>query len=416
MGCSPRTGGKAAFVKRALASPVPREWPGETSGSIEAGFDTWNGGRGVEIETFLLERYQSLYENEVEINLTETGVEPLSIGELLSPEEQAELTGLQLGYGYTEGTPALRSAIATWYPGAAVENILVTSGTAEANFLTVWTLCEPGDELVFVVPNFLQMEGIARGFGVRVREVPLDAERRWSLDRRALAEAVGPRTRMIALSNPNNPTGVVLSRDDMAFVAELAGKAGVWLYADEIYRGAENGERPETESFWGACEKTIVAASTSKALAHPGLRIGWLVAPSALIREVMRRQDYSTIGTGAINQFIAARILEPERRHRLLARSRGILTRNLRRIDDWVTRWNGRLAYDPPEAGGMVFVRYDFPINSTALSRLIRERESVFIVAGDWFGRDGYLRIGIGGRGDRLAEGLARIDRVLKDC
>jgi aspartate/methionine/tyrosine aminotransferase len=370
----------------------------------------------MEIETFLLERNQSLYENEVEINLTESGVEALSIGELLNSTEQETLISLPLGYGHTEGSPELRAAIATWYPGAAAANILVTTGAAEANFLTIWTLCQPGDEVVFVIPNFLQIEGIARAFGVRLRMVSLDPERNWRLDTETLAAAVGSKTRLIALCNPNNPSGAVLSAGEMAEVVEIAEAVGAWLFVDEIYRGAEIGDRPETASFWGGYDKTIVTSSTSKSLAHPGLRIGWLVAPTAMIDDTLRRQDYVTIGTGRIDQFVAACLLQPERRQRLLLRSREILTRNLARVHDWVTRWNGRLTYVPPAAGGMAFVRYDFPINSTDLSRLIRERESVFTAAGDWFGLDGYLRIGIGGDTATLEEGLRRIDGVLRDC
>jgi aspartate/methionine/tyrosine aminotransferase len=370
----------------------------------------------MEIETFQLERNQSLYENEVEINLTESGVEALSVGELLSPTEQETLTGLHLGYGYTEGSPELRAAIATWYPGADADNILVTTGAAEANFLTIWTLCQAGDEVVFVIPNFLQIQGIARAFGVRLQSVTLDANRHWRLDTKALAAAVGPKTRLIALCNPNNPTGSVLSADEMADVVEIAKRAGAWLFVDEIYRGAEIGDRPETATFWGRYDRTIVTASTSKSLAHPGLRLGWLVAPTAMIDEVLRRQDYVTIGTGPINQFVAACLLRPERRQKLLMRSREILTGNLGRVDDWVARWNDRVSYVPPAAGGMAFVRYDFPINSTKLSRLIRERQSVFVVAGDWFGLDNHLRIGIGGNTCTLEEGLSRIDSVLRDC
>jgi aspartate/methionine/tyrosine aminotransferase len=127
----------------------------------------------------------------------------------------------------------------------------------------------------------------------------------------------------------------------------------------------------------------------------------------------MRRQDYTTIGTGPINQFVAAKLMVPEKRNAILKRSRAILGSNLAIIDDWISRWNGRLAYVRPAAGGMVFVRYDFRIGSSELSKLLREKESTFVVAGDWFGLDGHLRIGTGGHADELREGLSRIDRVL---
>jgi aspartate/methionine/tyrosine aminotransferase len=128
----------------------------------------------------------------------------------------------------------------------------------------------------------------------------------------------------------------------------------------------------------------------------------------------MRRQDYTTIGTGPVNQYVASRILAPGRRDEVLAEGRKVLGQNLKIIDDWVARWNGRLRYDRPAAGGMVFVAYDFPINSSELSTILRERESTFVVAGDWFGLDRHLRIGTGGHAHELIEGLERIDRVLK--
>ncbi|MGA9797018.1 MAG: aminotransferase class I/II-fold pyridoxal phosphate-dependent enzyme [Rhizomicrobium sp.] len=364
-----------------------------------------------EIDTFLIERNQSLYENEVEINLTESGVEPLTLETLLTADEMAQLQKLRLGYNHTEGTPALRQAIASWYPGAAPENVLATTGAAEANFIAAWTLLGPGKRLAFMVPNFMQLQGIGRNLGADVRTFPLDPRNGWRLDRDAfLAAAKG--AALIALCNPNNPSGAVLSDDDMDFIVATARQEDAWLLCDEIYRGAELDGRPETATFWGRYEKTIVTASTSKSLAHAGLRIGWIVAPQDFIYECMRRQDYTTIGTGPINQFLAAILLTPARRAEILTRSRAILGKNLEIIDGWISRWNGRLGYDRPAAGGMVFVRYDFKIGSSALSTTIRERQSTFVVAGDWFGMDGHLRIGTGGHAHELEEGLKRIDRV----
>ncbi|HEY1709558.1 MAG TPA: aminotransferase class I/II-fold pyridoxal phosphate-dependent enzyme [Rhizomicrobium sp.] len=365
-----------------------------------------------EIDTFLLERNQSLHENAVEINLTESGVEPLTLAGLLSPEELNELHRLRLGYNYTEGSPEARAAVATWYPGAAAENVLLTAGAAEANFISAWALLGQDDVLAFMVPNFMQLHGLGRSLGAAVRTFPLDPKNNWQLDRDAFGAAAKD-AKLIALCNPNNPSGAVLSESDMAAIAETARANDAWLLCDEIYRGSELDGRAETPTFWGRYEKTIVTSSTSKSLAHAGLRVGWVVAPPAFIYECMRRQDYTTIGTGPINQFVAAKLLAPEKRSAILERSRAILGRNLAIVDDWIARWNGRLAYDRPAAGGMVFVRYDFRIGSSELSKLLREKESTFVVAGEWFGMDGHLRIGTGGHAHELEEGLKRIDRVL---
>jgi hypothetical protein len=367
-------------------------------------------------ETFLLERNQSLYENEVEFNLTESGVEPLTLGELLTPGELEALKQVRLGYNYTEGTPAVREAIASWYPGASADNVLVTTGAAEANFVAYWTLMRPADALAMMLPNFMQMHGLAAAFGHSLRPFYLaPSNDGWRLAAEQLAAATaGADTRLIAVCNPNNPTGAVLTEGEMDALVDAARARDAWLLVDEIYRGSELDGRPETPTFWGRYEKTIITSSTSKSLAHAGLRVGWAVAPPDLIAELMKRQDYTTIGTGPLNQHLAALLLTPARREAMLARSRGIIGRNLGIIEAWIDRWNGRLSWRRPHAGGMAFVRYDFDIGSAALSERIREEESVFVVAGDWFGLDRALRIGSGGEPEVLAAGLARVDRVLK--
>lgn len=366
-------------------------------------------------ETFLLERNQSLYENEVEINLTESGVEPMALAELLSPDDQAALLNIRLGYNYTEGTPELRSAIASWYPGATADQVLVTTGTAEANFITYWTLMQPGDAIAMMLPNFMQFSGLAAAFGHEVRPFSyVQTENGWTIDLAALEEALADgKVRIVALVNPNNPTGTVLTDREMEQIVTLAEKAGAWIVSDEIYRGSELDDRPETPTFFGMGDRIIVTSSTSKSLAHAGLRLGWTIAPEQIVAALMERQDYTTIGTGPLNQFVASRLLEPVGRERMLARTRSIIADNLHVIDDWIARSGGRLSYRRPHAGGMAFVRYDWPIGSAELSRLARERESVFVVAGEWFGMDHHLRIGTGGEPDVLREGLARLDRLL---
>jgi aspartate/methionine/tyrosine aminotransferase len=366
-------------------------------------------------ETFLLERNQSLYENEVEINLTESGVEPLCLRELLDADEIDALLSLRLGYNYTEGTPELRGAISSWYPGSEADNVLVTTGAAEANFVLFWTLLEPGDAIAMMLPNFMQMHGLGAAFDREVRPFHLVQEDGWRPDLKALERAMEDgAVKMIALCNPSNPIGSVLSRSDMAAIVDVARRHDAWILSDEVYRGAELDGHAETPTFWGLYDKVIITSSTSKALAHAGLRLGWITAPKDVVAEAMKRQDYTTIGTGPLNQFIAAKLLSPAHRPKILERSRSILGANLEIIEDWVKASRGRLSYARPVAGGMVFVAYDHPINSTELTmRLLRER-SVFVVAGDWFGMDGRLRIGTGGEPHVLREGLRRVDSFLQ--
>jgi hypothetical protein len=367
----------------------------------------------VTLETFLLERMQTLYENTVEINLTESGVKPMTLRSFLTAAEREEVLDLSQGYGHTDGTSALRKAIAGLYPGATSDNILVGAGSAEANFVAAWTLFGEGGKAAAMLPNYTQIHGVAKSLGAELSPFMLRSDRGWTLDVESLKRAVVPDTKVILLCHPNNPTGHVLTAAEMDAVIEVARKAGAWILSDEIYRGSELGGRPETTSFWGRYDKVIVTGSVSKALAFSGLRLGWLVASGDFAKEARRRQDYTTIGTTPVSQYVATRVLEPSRRQQLLERSRAILERNLKIVGDWVASHGNRLSWQPPEAGGVAFIRYDFPIGSEKLSTLLRERESVFIVAGAWFGLEGHVRIGIGGDRHELQEGLKRIDRLL---
>lgn len=361
------------------------------------------------IDTFLLERNQSLYENQVEINLTESGVHALSIRELLARDEIEELLNLSLGYGYTEGTPAARDAVAAWHPGAHRENVLLTTGTSEANLIALLSTVDPNDEVIVIVPNFMQVSGVARSFGAKVHAVPLVEEAGWRIDANALRQALSARTRMITLCNPNNPTGIVLGEDDRALLVEVAESVGAWLMVDEIYRGAELQGRAETRTFWGMSDRVIVTGGLAKSFAQAGLRIGWVIAPDAVISECMRRQDYTTIGTNAVGQYLCAKLLQKSRRQELFARNRRVLDDNFAVLKAWIESAPRGIRLTPPHAGGMAFASYPYQISSDEFSKRLREEQSVFVVAGEWFGLDGRVRIGFGGEQAKLREGLKRL-------
>ena len=193
----------------------------------------------MKIETFELERVQSLWENLVEINLTESGIHPYTLEELLDPGEIAELSRVRLGYGQTNGSIEFRGAISALYDGADIDNILVTNGSAEANFVASWSLLEAGDEMVMMLPNYMQLWGIAASFGVDVRPFHLRLEHRWVPDLDELRAAVSPNTKMIAVCNPNNPTGAVLDSAAMQEIVRVAAEVDAWLYCDEVYKGTE---------------------------------------------------------------------------------------------------------------------------------------------------------------------------------
>ncbi|HTK27937.1 MAG TPA: aminotransferase class I/II-fold pyridoxal phosphate-dependent enzyme [Vicinamibacterales bacterium] len=368
------------------------------------------------LEPFAMERMQSTYENEVAFNLSESGVHPLTLGELVddSPGREA-LLNEALRYTQSNGTMPLREAIASLYPGASAAHVQVTNGGSEANYITVWNLVGPGDEVVMMVPNYMQTWGLARAFGGTVTPWPLvqrGTPARWQMDLDALESLVGPRTKLIVICNPNNPTGARFEAADLDRVAAIADRCGAWVLADEIYRGAELDGR-ETPSIWGRTDRAIVTSGLSKAYGLPGLRIGWIVGPPPLIASLWSYHDYTTISPGALSDALARRALAPDVRRRLLERTRGILTRNFPVIAAWLDAQGGLFSYTPPDAGAIVYVRYAHAINSTDLVNRLRTEQSVLIVPGDHFGMDHHLRIGFGDRVDYLTAGLARVRDLL---
>lgn len=370
------------------------------------------------IEPFAMERMQSTWENLVSYNLSESGVHPLRVDELLaSPAEIQDLLGQPLVYSQSNGTPELRDRIAAMYPGATREHVEVTNGGSEANYVSLWNLVEPGDEIVMMVPNYMQLWGLARGFGGTVKPWALREHRvgtaRWGPDLDELRRLVTSKTKLILLCNPNNPTGARLTAAELEDICLVAARQGSWILSDEIYRGAEL-DSQETPSVWGRYDRAIVTSGLSKAYGLPGLRIGWIVAPPPLIASLWSYHDYTTIAPGALSDHLARRALEPARRATLIARARRIIQGNYPVVQGWLDAHGGMFDYIAPEAGAIVYVHYHHDINSTELVTRLRVEKSVLIVPGDHFHMDGYLRIGFGSETTYLRDGLERLHELLQ--
>jgi aspartate/methionine/tyrosine aminotransferase len=363
-------------------------------------------------QPFEMERWQSTWEHQVEYNLTESGVHPLTLRELL--DDETNLQNQSLGYTQTNGTVELRKTIASMYAGADERNVLVTNGSAEANFMVVWSLLRKGSEVVIMLPNYMQIWGLSRNLGAKVRSFPLREDKsRWRPDLDALRRAVTRKTKLIAICNPNNPTGAVMNEQELEAVCEIAKRAGCWVLSDEVYQGAELDGKP-TPGVWEKYEKVIVVNSLSKAYGLPGLRIGWIVTTKNRADELWAYHDYTTIAPSAISDYLARRALEPKMRARILARTRKILTGNLPIMRKWVDAHAGNLSMISPQAGAIAYVKYKTKINSTHLAERLLKENSILIVPGDHFGMDHYMRIGYGCPQDYLTAGLNRVSDFLE--
>ena len=367
-------------------------------------------------QPFVMERMMSKWENQVDYNLSESGVHPATVRDLVpDPGQVDDLLSTEFVYSQANGVPELRERIAALYPGATPDNVLVTVGCIEANLISLQTLLEPGDEMAVMTPNYLQVWGSAKNLGAEVRTFDLDPDRGWALDVDSLNRAVTDKTKLVAVCNPNNPTGRIMSSPEMDAVVAAADRVGAWILADEVYSGAERLTDEQTPSFWGRYDKLFANNSLSKAYGLPGLRVGWIVGPPDKVDEAWARHEYTTISAATLSHNLAVTALSPDVRPKLLERTRGYIRRGYPIFEEWMAAHGDLFSIVPPAAAAIAFPRYRIDVNSTTfVERLFKEKKAL-VAPGDHFNVDKHLRISFGLPADYLRGGLERIHQMFAD-
>ena len=296
------------------------------------------------------------------------------------------------------------------------DDVLITAGAAEANYLAIRQLLRPGDEIVVEVPGWPQAEVLAKAEGAVIRSVRRDEADGWCLPLGQLAEAVSEKTRIIFLSNPNNPTGQVMAEDELREVVEIARKVGAWLIVDEVYAGLE-WDGPRSTSVAGLYERGITTGSVSKALGLQGLRTGWLICrdPGLVMDAVILRENSSEI-MNVMGEAIAEIALRPERLVPAMEKARAVGRANLDRLDQFISATKG-LEWHKPRAGLIGLARLGDGIDGDAFAkRLLGPPYRTFILPGSAYHCANHLRVGVGGSGGAQFElGLERLARALAD-
>jgi len=361
---------------------------------------------------FELEHYQSQFEHRVEFNLADSSVQCVSVREWLGPDEVERLLDTTLFYPEVNGTRGLRRAIADLYAGATADHVLVTVGCAEANALVCATWLDAGDEVVVTTPGYRQVWGLASNAGCLVHEVPLCPETGWRLDVERLESLVARRPKLVSVTNPNNPTGTVLSREERERIVRACEAAGAWLHVDEVYRGTEL-DGIETPSFWGGYDRLVCTNSLSKAYGLAGLRLGWVVAAPALIDALWRRHEYAVIAAAGPSMTLAEIALAPAARTKLLDRQRQLSLDGREVLADWVAAHADLVSWTPPPATSIGFVRYHLDAPSFDVAEFVRQQVSVLVAPGAALGLDRHLRVTVGYPVPKVRAALDRVGSAL---
>lgn len=369
----------------------------------------------MKIRPFAVEQWMNDYEETCRHNLAETCVRSLTTGELLQmsgrrEEILAELDDTPLTYGPIAGSPRLRGLVAGLYESRGPDNVLITHGAIGANALVHATLVEPADHIVAVVPTYQQHYSIPDSYGARVTQLPLREESGWLPDLDELDRLVSADTKLIAVNNPNNPTGALIDEAGLARIVKIAERVGAWVLCDEVYRGVDQYGDGFTASIADLYELGISTGSMSKPYSLAGLRLGWIVGPTRLLAEVATHRDYTTISVGRVDDLLACVALE--NKDAVLARSHQITRTNLAILDEWVT---GRddITYVKPASGTTALLRYNAPIGSYEFCTRLLGETGVMFTPGAAFGIEHTVRIGFADDTETLCTGLELVGQFL---
>ena len=371
----------------------------------------------MQIKPFAVEEWMNAYETRARYNIAETCVDSISLDalfELCGVNREAFLEPLcrrRLTYGDIEGLPALREGLCSLYRTIRPEQVVTCHGAAGANHHVFYSLVEPGDRVISVMPTYQQLYSIPEGYGAEVKVLPLRKENGYLPDLEELRKLAVPGTKLICINNPNNPTGVLMGKEMLEEIAAIAQSVGAYLLCDEVYRHLSQ-EETWCESVADLYEKGISVGSMSKVFALAGLRLGWIATRDrSAMQAFLSHRDYNHISCGILDEAVAALALSHA--EALLARNRRIVRENLKILSAYM-QTEKRLDWHRPEAGTTALIGYDYDIASWEFCRELLEQTGALLTPGACFEVEKSFRIGYAANQKELKDGLSALSSYLR--
>lgn len=364
---------------------------------------------------FRLERYFAQYEFKVRYLLSASDCESLPMADLLetaAPETLALWQNLSLGYTESPGHLLLRIEIANQYRQIPAENVVVAA-PEEAIYIAMHTLLSPGDDVIAIAPTYQSLYEIARSIGCTVSQWRLHPKSQsWRLDLEALEPLITPRTRLLVLNFPNNPTGCQISAAELAVIIAVARKHGLTIFMDEMYRLLEPDETLRLPPICDVYEKGVSLAGLSKAFALPGLRMGWLATQDARLPEKwLAFKDYLTICNSAPSEILGIMALKDA--ERILKRNVEIIRANTAVAGEFFGKHPDLFEWIPPKAGSIAFPRWLGKQPVETFCQRVLDAEGVMIVPGGLFDDpNNHFRVGLGRR--NFPQALAHVQAFVE--
>ena len=297
------------------------------------------------------------------------------------------------------------------YQNKTDKNVTVTLGAIGGNSLVFLSLLERGDEVVSIIPTYQQHYSIPKQLGAKVKLIKLKPELNWHIDLDELEKTVTTKTKLITLNNPNNPTGAVLSEEELKKIVEIAKKAGAYILSDEVYRFLNHDKNSTTTSIADLYNKGVSTFSMSKTFSLAGIRVGFVVANEKIISKINVQRQYNTISISALDDYIACVALE--NKDKISERNLKIVLEGKKVLTDWVNR-EPKISMSVLEGGTTAFVAYDDPRNSYDFALKLFNETGVLVLPGDAMEIPKHLRVGYCGEIENFKEGLNKFSDWLK--
>ena len=371
----------------------------------------------MKIKPFAVEEWMNAYEEGARFNIAETCVDSVSADELftLTGEDKDafwhSFAARRLTYGDIEGAPALREGICGLYKTLKPHEVVTTHGAAGANHHVFYSLVEPGDRVISIMPSYQQLTSIPESFGADLHVMHLKKERGYLPDLDELRALCVPGTKLICVNNPNNPTGSLMSEELLQGIVEIAKSVDAWVLCDEVYRHLTQDDTWSV-SIVDLYEKGISVSSMSKVFSLAGLRLGWIATHDEnLRRALLSHRNYDLISCGMFDEALATVALRNA--DKVLERNRGIVRENLAILDKWVQS-EPRISYVKPQCGTTALVYYDYDLDSVEFCTRMYHETGAFVTPGACFEEEKSMRVGYANDRETLTAGLAAVSAFLR--
>ncbi|MCQ2770422.1 MAG: aminotransferase [Clostridia bacterium] len=371
----------------------------------------------MEIKPFKVEEWMNAYEDGAKYNIAETCVYSITLNEffkMTGEDENAfwnDFKSKRLTYGAIEGDLTFKEGICGLYKTIKPEEVIPTHGAAGANHHIFYSIIEPGDRVISIMPTYQQLYSIPESYGADLHIMKLKQENDYLPDLDELKQLVTPDTKLICINNPNNPTGALMSKDLMLKIVDIARSVGAYVLCDEVYRHLTQNDE-WCESIVDLYEKGISISSMSKVFSLAGLRLGWIAThDTSVIRSCMSHRDYNLISCGMFDELVAGVALK--NKDVILNRSRQMVRTNLEILDKW-TESEPRVHYTKPQAGTTALIYYDYDMPSYDFCKRMYDECGAFVTPGDCFEEPNSFRVGYASDTTELIEGLSALSTYLR--